>query len=99
MSGMPVIQESATVLSGGQSQKVDVTTSSAQSTAITTPTVLVTSTVSCFIRQGTNPTALSNGTDQYIPANTTMRLVGITSGNKIAVIGTGSGALYISPGA
>ena len=98
MSGMPVSQESATIYSGGQSQVVAVTTSSAQSSAIaTSKTAVLCSTVDCFIRQGSNPTALSNGTDQFLPAYTPMRYAGITAGYKIAVIGTGAGNLYITP--
>ena len=98
MSGMPVSQESATIYSGGQSQSVAVTTSSAQSTAISnSKTVVLCSTVDCFIRQGSNPTALSNGTDQFLPSYVPMRFAGLTSGNKLAVIGTGAGTLYITP--
>lgn len=98
MSGMPVSQESAHLYSGGQSQSVAVTTTSAQSTAISnSKTVVLCSTVDCFVRQATNPTALSNGTDQFLPAYTQLRYAGFVSGNKIAVIGTGSGTLYITP--
>ncbi len=44
-------------------------------------TLYVVSTVACFVRQGTNPTALSDGTDQYLPANVPMRLTGFTGGS------------------
>ena len=97
MSGMPVSQESAHLYSGGQSQAVAISSTSAQSTAITgSKTVYLCSTGDCFIRQGSNPTALSNGTDQFLPGYTPMRYAGFVSGNKIAVIGT-SGSLYITP--
>jgi hypothetical protein len=97
MSGMPVSQESAHLYSGGQSQVVAISGTSAQSSAITgSKTVYLCSTGDCFIRQGSNPTALSNGTDQFLPGYTPMRFAGFVSGNKIAVIGT-TGSLYITP--
>jgi hypothetical protein len=49
------------------------------------------------MRQGSNPTALSNGTDQFIPANTLLRIVDIESGNKLAFIAGSAGTVYISP--
>jgi len=98
MSGMPVSQESIHLLSGGQSQQVSISTSSAQSAAITgSKTIYMCSTVDCFLRQGVDPTALSNGTDQFLPAYAPMRFAGFATGNKIAVIGTGTGTLYITP--
>lgn len=98
MSGMPVSQESATLYSGGQSTSISVTTTSAQSAAISnSKTVVLCGTVDCFIRQGANPTALSDGTDQFLPAYTPMRYAGFVSGNKIAAIGLTSGTLYITP--
>ena len=94
-----VTENSIQILSGGQTNAVAISTTSAQSAAITEEKVLVYSTVFCFARQGTNPTALSNGTDQPIPAETLIR-VPVTSGNKLAFItATGSGTVYITPGA
>lgn len=97
MSGMPVSQESAHLYSGGQSQVVTISGTSAQSSAITgSKTLYLCATADCFIRQGSNPTALSNGTDQFLPSYTPMRYAGFVSGNKVAVIGS-SGSLYITP--
>ena len=97
MSGMPVSQESAHIYTGGQSQKVVVSTGSAQSTVINnSKTIYLCATVDCFIRQGANPTAVADS-DQFLPAYSPMRYAGFVSGNKIAVIGTGAGALYITP--
>jgi len=98
MSGMPVSQESAHLYSGGQSQVVTVSSTSAQSSAITgSKTLYLCATVDCFIRQGSNPTALATGVDQFLPAYTPMRYAGFTSGNKVAAISASSGSLYITP--
>jgi hypothetical protein len=99
MSGMPVSQESLTLYSGGQSQQVAITGASAASTAITgSKTVYLCSTVDCFVRQGVTPVALIGGVDQFLPSYTPFRYAGLTPGNKIAVIGTGTnGTLYITP--
>ena len=92
-------QVSMSMLSGGQSQVVSISTSSAQSTAIPSGSAVLCSTVACWVRQGSNPTALSNGTDQYLPAGMPMRFTGINPGNKIAAISSESGSLYITPDA
>ncbi len=99
MSGMPVSEESFTLYSGGISQQVAMTTASAQSSVITnSKTLYVVATAACFVRQGTNPTAVSDGTDQYIPANVPMRLAGFATGNRLAcIVPTGTGTLYITP--
>ena len=94
-----VFEESIKVLNGGESAAVSISASSAQSAALLTNRVVIYSTVACWIRQGSNPTALSNGTDQYIPAETMMRLTDITPGNKIAFIAGSAGTVYITPGA
>lgn len=86
-------------LVGGGSQKITLSTSSAQSATINATECVVHSTVDCYFRHGTNPTAVSDGTDQYLPADTLMRLTGLTPGSKLAFIGTGSGTLHLSPGA
>ena len=86
-------------LPAGISQKITVTTSSAQTAAIAANSATIYSTVNVFVRQGTNPTAVADGTDQFIPADTFISLEGLTAGNKIAIIGEGSGTAYITPGA
>jgi hypothetical protein len=52
------------------------------------------------MRQGTNPNALATGVDQFIPANTLLRVDNIIGGNKLAFKTTAaSGTVYITPGA
>lgn len=93
-------EQSIEVLTGGQSESVAISSTSAQSAVINTGDVVIVSTVDCFIRQGTSPTALSDGTDQFILANVAFRLTGIVKGSKIAAkTSAASGTLYISPGA
>ena len=94
-----VLAASIIALTGGQSASVAISTASAQSFAITSGSAVVTPTVDCFFRQGSNPTALSNGTDQVLFANNSYRIANITSGNKLAFItGAGTGTVYLSPG-
>lgn len=92
-----VLQESIVALKGGTCAAVSVSTTSAQSAAITNGRVVIYSTVDVFMRQGSNPTALSDGTDQFIPAGTLLRIVDIEASNKLAFISTMSGTVYISP--
>lgn len=104
---MNVIQIAGDVLAGGLSQKVVVSATSAQSTALTAPAswpagmpyrAIVTCDVPCWVRAGANPTALADGTDHYLPANTPFR-VEFASGQKLALIAGGAGNAYITPGA
>jgi hypothetical protein len=82
---------------GGRSQSVAISTVSAQSAAMTADTCVLYSSAECFVRQGSNPTAVSNGTDLHIPANTLIRL-SIIPGNKLAFItATGTGTVYLTP--
>lgn len=81
-------------------QSVSVTTSSAATTnAIGAPTCVVYSTVECFILAAPTPTAtVAAGTP--IPANQLVRIYGLTATDKIAAIAaSGSGTLYVRPGA
>lgn len=95
-----IFLESALVLSGGQSSVVAVSGTSAQSLVITTENVVVTTTVDCFVRQDSNPTAVSDGTDQILLGGNQYRLAGIVTGNKLAFKTTGAtGNVYITPGA
>jgi len=89
---------SAPRVSGGQ--KVDVTTTSAQSTVFSDGgDVIVTVSALCFILVGTNPTAVAN-TSQALAANVPYRIHGLQPGEKIAfVTGTGTATAYISQGA
>ena len=97
MSGLLVSQETGQIYPGGQSQKVSLTTTSAQSTALQCKTVVLCSDVDCFIRQGSSPTALADGTDQFLPAYNMVRFFNYHPGNKIAAIAASSGNLYITP--
>ena len=94
-----VFEESMKVLNGGTSVAISISTTSAQSAAILTNSIVVYATVACWLRQGSNPTALSDGTDQYLPAEVQMRLVDITPGNKIAFKAATSGTVYLTQGA
>lgn len=87
------------VTEGGTSQVVAVSTTSAQSTAINDVAhVLIYTNTAVAVRQGSNPTALTDGTDQVIPAG--LYRVAITPGNKLAFKTlTGTGNVYITPGA
>lgn len=82
---------------GGTSQKVAFTTTSAQSAAVSANRAFLVVDTPCFVRQGSNPTAVADGTDQYLPANVPMR-VSLPSGAKLAFVAlTGSGNAYITP--
>ena len=95
-----VLEESVIALKGGTCAAVAVSTASAQSAAITSGRVVLYSSVECFFRQGSNPTALSDGTDQILPASTMLRVVDIESGNKLAFkTASGTGTVYIAPAA
>ncbi len=100
MSGnVKTYEQSLSAMTGGQSQSVAISTTSAQSAAITTGSAVVTPSVDCFFRQGVSPTALSNGTDQFLLANNTYRISDIVSGNLLAFItASGTGTVYITPG-
>ena len=100
---MVVFEHSLNILEGGLSSTVSISTISAQSATFTFPAaqagyVLVTTDANCFVRQGTNPTALSDGTDQILLANQTYRCW-VNSGNKLAFkTASGTGTVYLTPG-
>jgi hypothetical protein len=97
MSGMIVSQETGQIYPGGQSQKVAISGTSAQSTSLLCKSVVLCSDIDCFIRQGENPTALDDGTDQFLPAYNMVRYYNFHPGNKIAAIAATAGNLYITP--
>lgn len=85
--------------SGGRSQAVAIGATSAASTAVSAHEVTICATADCFMRQGIAPVALANGTDQFVPSGTLLR-VEVTSGNKLAFITSGAtGTVYITPDA
>jgi hypothetical protein len=94
------LQEISLALGGpGLSQAVSISSTSAQSTAITSGSAVVTPTVECFVRYGSNPTAVSDGTDQILLAGVQYRLA-FPSGSKLAFkTVSASGTAYITPGA
>lgn len=89
---------------GGVSQKVAIGASSTQSAALGagkpnggTVMVELCADQACFIKSGTNPTALNDGTSHYLPAGVPMTY-GANVGDKIAAImpsGGATGNLYI----
>jgi hypothetical protein len=93
------VDNSIPILTGGQSEKIAISGTSAQSSAITTDKINIYADVDCFVRQGANPVALADGTDQIIPAGVMLRGYEITSGNKLAFIAAStSGNVYLTPG-
>jgi hypothetical protein len=84
---------------GGRSQALAISSTSAQSAVINTDYVLVTLTVAAFVRQGSNPTATSDGTDIFLLANVSYRL-NVRKGNKLAIkTASETGTAYITQGA
>jgi hypothetical protein len=91
---------SAQVLSGGQSFKLSTSTTSIQTPVLSETVYTVTSDSNCFIRMGTNPVAVSDGSDQLMLANQTYRFQPIIPGYKIAfILASGTGNIYMSPNA
>jgi hypothetical protein len=94
-----IAEHSLTIGAGGTSQALSISTTSAQSSAIAGGSALIYSTVDCFTRADANPTALSNGTDLFIPAGVVFR-ADFAPGSKLAFItASGTGTVYITPGA
>lgn len=83
----------------GQGQRLSVSAVSAQSAEIESTSCLIYSDVDCYVRQGSNPVALADGSDLFIPSGSLVRLFGITKGNKLAFIGATSGFVHLTPGA
>ena len=85
---------------GGVSETVAISTVSAQSSALYPSYagyVNIFSTVDCFMRMGTSPTALSTGVDQFIPGNNLLRIGPIAKDFKLAFItASGTGSVYIT---
>lgn len=95
-----ILEESVVALTGGTCESVAVSTTSAQSSAIKSGRVVLYSSVECFFRQGSNPTALATGVDQILPASTMLRVVDIETGSKLAFkTASGTGTVYIAPAA
>ncbi len=86
---------------GGRAQKVSISTTSAQSGVLSgVRFAVVTPSVECFYRCDSNPTAVSDGTDDILLAGHSYRINDIRDGDKMAFItASGTGSVYISPGA
>lgn len=96
---MNVQEISIVVDDGGRSQALSISSTSAQSAVINTNSVLVTPTVDVFVRQGTNPTAVSDGTDILLLASTSYRLA-VMPGKKLAFkTASATGTVYLTQGA
>lgn len=103
---MNISEISLELNAGGTSQKVAMSTTSAQSAAAALATnepkgaplkYVITPDAACFIRKGANPTALSDGTDLYLVANQSYR-VELMDGEKMAfIVASGTGNVYITP--
>lgn len=98
------------VLSGGQSSKVALSVASAKvPAAVLTASQLLTGSnnIKCvltldaagFIRKGANPTAVSDGTDQYIPANTPVHVELLVGEQLACILASGTGNAYFTPNA
>lgn len=91
------------ILAGGTSIKLAVSTTSVQSPAFTGLSGLpdnysIIPDVNCFVRMGTNPTAVSDGTDQLLFAGTHYRITPCPAGSKFAFItSSGTGNVYLTP--
>lgn len=103
---MNITEISISLNAGGTSQKLAISSTSAQSAAASSlsteskgqpiPYVICPDT-DCFVRKGANPTALSDGTDLLLKANQQYR-VELMDGEKMAFVTTAaSGNVYITP--
>lgn len=91
-------EESLTLTPGGSSQSVSMSTTSAASTALYAPYIVVYVSNDCFARSGASPTALSTGVDQFLVGGNQYRFPW-KDGDKIALImASGTGTAYITPG-
>ena len=89
---------STQIMAGGQSQKVATSPVSAQSGVLNCSQVTLISDTNVFVRQGVNPTAVSDGTDQLLLANVMHRIIPIIPGQKLAfILATGTGNVYLTP--
>lgn len=98
---MNVIATSVRIGEGGTAHSVAVSAVSAQSQAIESADVVITPTVDVFVRRGANPTAVNNGTDDFLKGSNSYRLRDFQRGQKLAFIKAGAddGTVYVSPNA
>ena len=80
---------------GGTCQKISISSTSAQSAAISN-VVHVTPSVDCFVREAASPVALADGTDHFLAAGATQEFQ-VKNGNKLAFItSSATGTVYIA---
>ena len=102
-SGMPYCESAQgfQALIPGTCQRVSYTASAAQSAALgNTVIVQLYSTTDCWIKFGSNPTAVANdGTSVFLPGGMVI-CYGVTAGHKVSAIrDSASGDLHIVEGA
>ncbi len=94
-AGLVVIAGATTIEGAPAGEQIDpITGTSQQSAAISASEVSLMADTLCYVAIGSNPTAIAT-TSYPLPANTPV-VFAITSGYKVAVIGT-SGILHINP--
>lgn len=96
-----VIAQSLKIDDGGKSQEFAISGTSAQSAAINADSFVFTPSVDCYVRRGTNPTALADGSDMKVVGGHTYRVrEGWVIGEKLAFITDGTaGFVSITPNA
>ena len=83
---------------GGRSSAISISSTSAQSPVCPSGEAVFYSTVDCFGRAGSNPTALSDGTDMFFVGGNQYR-VQLPQGHRMAFKTTAAtGTVYFTPG-
>lgn len=83
---------------GGRSQLLASVTASTQSAVINAPYALVFCSAATFVRQGSDPTAVTTGADIYLAPNVHYR-INLKPGNKLAFAALAASNVYVTPGA
>lgn len=84
---------------GGTSELIAVSATNAQSEAISSGVAIVTPRVDVYMRQGADPEATADGSDQLLLANVAYR-VKLTPGNKLAFkAASDAGNVHLTPAA
>ena len=73
------------IATGGTCQELSISSTQAQSAAITGTIVEIVLTTDAYVREGASPVAVNNGTDHFFVQNC-VHTVKITSGNKLSFI-------------
>ena len=96
---MNVTRHLGNVVPPAVSQTLALTVASAQfANAIGGTSATIVVTTPSYIAAGVNPTAPTDGSGRYLPANFTFRLDGLKTTDKVAVVAlTGVGSAFITP--